>query len=146
MDYSSLRTAADIINAFRECQNAGEQIDLFEALATTYEPPVEAFVEILRNVKLEAVVALTSQAFGKIKDVDIRERSKQSEDLLAILSEQAQSGKTDLIRWSAATTIENLGFDFIAVSRYLTVEPKSIAERIVQGKIKRIEDKKKFYY
>jgi hypothetical protein len=41
MDYSSLRTAADIINAFRKCQNAGEQIDLFEALATSYDPPVE---------------------------------------------------------------------------------------------------------
>ncbi|MBD2567859.1 hypothetical protein [Anabaena lutea] len=141
MDYSSLRTAAEIINAFRECQNAGEQIDLFEALAISDPPPVEAFVEILKNIKLEAVVALTIQAFGKIKDADTRERLKQSDDLLAILSEQAQSGKTDLICWSAATTIENLKFDFIAVSRHLTVEPKSLAEKIVQGKIKRIGDK-----
>ncbi|WP_016950753.1 hypothetical protein [Anabaena sp. PCC 7108] len=141
MDYSSLRTAADIINAFPKCQNAGEQIDLFEALATSDGPPVEAFVEILRNIKLEAVVALTSQAFGKITDVDTRERLKQSDDLLAILSEQAKSGQTELIRWSAATTIVNLGFDFIAVSQHLTVEPKNIADRIIQSKLKRLEDK-----
>ncbi|MGM3305992.1 hypothetical protein ACSQ6I_08425 [Anabaena sp. WFMT] len=39
----------------------------------------------MRNVKLEAVIALTIQAFGKIKDTDIRERLKQSDDLLAKL-------------------------------------------------------------
>jgi archaellum component FlaC len=141
MNYSSLRTAADIMDAFQKCQNAGERIDLFEALATSDEPPVEAFVEILRNVKLEAVIALTIQAFGKITDADIGERLKQSDDLLAILSEQAQSGRTDLIRWSAATTIVNIGFDFIAVSQHLTVEPKSIADRIMQAKLRRLEDK-----
>jgi hypothetical protein len=95
MDYSSLRTAANIIDAFHNCQNAGEQMDLFEALATSYEPPVEAFAEILRGVKLEPLIVLTIQAFGKIKDADIREILKQSDDLLTILSEQAQSGETD---------------------------------------------------
>ena len=136
MDYSSLITARDIMNAFEQCQNAGEQIDLFEALATSYEPPTGAFVEILTNIKLERLIVLTIDAFGKIKDADIRERLKQSEDLLAILSEQAQSGKTDSIRLSAARTIVTLGFDYIAVSRYFSEDPQQIADRIMRDKSK----------
>jgi hypothetical protein len=136
MDYSSLKTASDIITAFRECQNAGEQIDLFEALATSYEPPVSAFVEILRGVKLEPLIVLTIQAFGKIKDVDIRERLQQSDNLLTILSEKAQSGETDSIRLSAAKTVINLEFDFIAISRYFREDPKKIADRIMRDKSK----------
>jgi hypothetical protein len=140
MDYSSLKTTADIIYACQECQNAGEQIDLFEALATSNAPPVGAFFEILKTVKFEVELALTIQAFGKITDRVIRENLKQSNNLLAILSEQAKSGQTDLIRWSAATTIENLGFDLIAVSRQ--VEPKKIADRIMRDKLNRLDDKK----
>jgi len=136
MDYSSLRTAAEIITAFHKCQNAGEQIDLFEALATSDDPPVPAFVEILRGVKLEPLIVLTIDAFGKIKDTDNREILKQSEDLLAILSEQAKSGETDSIRLSAAKTVVNLGFDFIALSRYFREDPKKIADRITRDKLK----------
>ncbi|MBK1990323.1 hypothetical protein A0J48_022830, partial [Sphaerospermopsis aphanizomenoides BCCUSP55] len=95
----------------------------------------------MEEIKLEKVVALTIQAFGKITDGDIRERLKQSDDLLTMLSQQAQSGQTDLIRWSAATTIVNIGFDFIVVSQHLTVEPKNIAEKIVQSKIKKFSDR-----
>ena len=136
MDYSSLRTAAEIITAFHKCQNAGEQIDLFEALATSDDPPVEAFERILSEVILEPLIVLTIQAFGKIKDADIREILKQSDDLLTILSEQAQSGETDSIRLSAAKTVVNLGFDFIAISRYFREDPKKIADRIMRDKSK----------
>lgn len=142
MDYSSLRTAAEIITAFHKCQNAGEQIDLFEALATSDEPPISAFLKILEEVKLERLIVLTIDAFGKIKDADTRERSQQSEDLLAILSEKAQSGETDSIRLSAAKTVVNLGFDFIALSRYFREDPKKIADRITRDKLK---EKSLFY-
>ncbi|MBS9393522.1 MAG: hypothetical protein HEQ29_10360 [Dolichospermum sp. LBC05a] len=136
MDYSSLRTAAEIITAFHKCQNAGEQIDLFEALATSDDPPVEAFERILREVILEPLIVLTIQAFGKIKDADIREILKQSDHLLTILSEQSQSGETDSIRLSAAKTVINLEFDFIAISRYFREDPKKIADRIMRDKSK----------
>jgi hypothetical protein len=140
MNCTNLNTAAEILEAFRACKNPGEEIELFECLATRPDPPVGAFVDILRSIKLEAVLALTIQAFGKITDADIKARLKESEDLLTILSQQAQSGSSDLIRWSAATTIDNLGFDFIAVSQYLTEEPKKIAEKIVQSKVKRFAE------
>lgn len=140
MNCSNLNTAAEILEAFRACNNPGEEIELFECLADRSDPPVGAFVDILRSIKLEAVLALATQAFGKIKDANIKAQLKGSQDLLTILSQQAQSGSSDLIRWSAATTIDNLGFDFIAVCQYLSEEPKTISEKIVQSKVKRFSE------
>jgi hypothetical protein len=142
MNCINLNTAAEILEAFRACKNPGEEIELFESLATRPDPkpPVGAFLDILSSIKLETVLALTIQAFGKITNADIKVRLKESQGLLTILSQQAQSGSNDLIRWSAAMTIDNLGLDFITVSQYLTEEPKKIAEKIVQSKVKRFAD------
>lgn len=140
MDCTNLHTAAEVLEAFRACNDVGEEIELFECLATRPEPPLEAFAEILKNIHLEPVLALTIQAFGKITNTDIKARLKQSDDLLEMLSRKAQSGSTDLIRWAAATAIEEVGFDFIAVSRYLSQEPKKIAAKINELKIKRFAD------
>ena len=140
MNYCEIDTAADILKAFKGCANAGEEIQLFESLAEREHPPTDAFVAILREIKLEAALALAIQAFGKIKDDRIKADLKDSPDLLAMLCEQAKSGATDLIRWSAATTIEQIGFDFIAVSRHLTEEPEAIIQRIVQSKVRVLTD------
>jgi S1 RNA binding domain len=135
MNYLEIDTAEQLLNAFKQCQNAGEEIQLFESLAERENPPLDAFVEILRKIKLETVLALSIQAFGKITNDDVKARLKSSEDLLVLLCEQAKSGATDLIRWSAATTIENVGFSFIDVCQYLTEEPTGIIQRIVQPKV-----------
>jgi hypothetical protein len=135
MDCQEIDTAADILDAFKACQNAGEEIQLFESLAEREQPPVDAFVEILRKIKLETVLALAIQAFGKITNDDVKATLKGSDDLLVMLCEQAKSGATDLIRWSAATTIEKVGFSFIDVSQYFTEEPNVIIQRIVQPKV-----------
>jgi hypothetical protein len=140
MNCDNINTAEEILTAFQRCGNAGEEIELFETLAWRDEPPVEAFVEIVRKIKLETVLALAIQAFGNIKNPDIKENLKKSDDLLAMLCEQAKSGATDLIRWSAATAIENVGFGFISVSQYLTEEPSGIIQRIVQSKVKVLMD------
>ncbi|MCC3437905.1 MAG: hypothetical protein EAZ39_24895 [Oscillatoriales cyanobacterium] len=140
MNCINLNTPAEIIEAFRACNNPGEKIELFECLATRSDPPIDAFLQILEGVKLEEIVALTILAFGKITDGDIKARLKESSELLSVLSQQAQSGATDLIRWAAATTIETVGFDFITVSQHLSEEPRKIAEKIVQSKIRRFSD------
>ncbi len=140
MNCTDINTAAEIIEAFRVCKNPGEQIELFECLATRSDPPVESFLQILAGVKLEVVVVLTIQAFGKITDADTKVRLKESDGLLTILSQYAQSGATDLIRWMAATTINIVGFDFIQVSLHLTEEPRKIAEKILQSKVRRFAD------
>lgn len=135
-----MNTAVDILNAFRACKNSGEQIDLFESLAISPEPPIEAFVEILKNIRLEAVLLLAIQAFAKVTDPELRSRLKGSNDLLELLSKQAQSGSTDIICWAAARTIEDLEFDFVAVSQYLSEEPKAITQKILQSKLDRFTD------
>lgn len=140
MDYREIDTAAEILAAFKGCANAGEEIQLFESLAERENPPVGEFVTILKEIKLETALALAIQAFGKITDDEIKAGLKVSGDLLGMLCEQAKSGSTDLIRWSAATTIEKIGFDFIAVSRHLTEEPEVIIQRIVQSKVRVLTD------
>lgn len=137
MNGKTLNSVAEILEAFSACKNAGEEIDLFECLANRPEVPIVAFIEILQKSKQESLLALTLQAFGNITDADVKQQLKQSDDLLIMLSEQARSGSTDLIRWAAATTIEKLGFDLTTVFQYLTEEPGSIAEKIMQSKMKR---------
>ena len=139
-DRKSETTVADILQAFKGCENAGEEIWLFESLAERDEPPIDAFVEILKNIKLETVLALAIQAFGKIRNDEVKARLKESDVLLELLSDRAKFGSSDLIKWSAATVIERIGFDFIAVSRYLTEEPEAIVQRIVQSKVRLLAD------
>jgi hypothetical protein len=140
MNYDNLHTTAEILEAFQGCRDAGEEIDLFEALAWRDEPPVEAFIEIVRKIKLEPVLALVTQALGWVKNEDVLQRLKKSEELLEILSNLTKSGATDLIRWSAAKSIIAIGFDFISVSQHLTEMPSVTVERIVNSKKKVIVD------
>jgi hypothetical protein len=130
MNYDNLHTTAEILEAFQGCRDAGEEIDLFEALAWRDEPPVEAFIEIVRKIKLEPVLALAIQALGWVKNVEVLERLKKSDELLEILSNSAQSGATDLIQWSAAKSIIAISYDFVEVSQYLTETPQNIMRKI----------------
>jgi hypothetical protein len=130
MNEDRLNTTAEILDAFQGCRDAGEEIDLFEALAWRDEPPIDAFIEIVRKIKLEPVLALATQALGWVEDAEILERLKKSDELLEILSNLAKSGATDLIRWSAAKSIIAIGFDFISVSQHLTEMPGDIIEKM----------------
>ena len=131
MNYDGIETSAEILSAFQQCQNAGEEIDLFEELAQRSEPPIAAFVEILQKIKLEPVLALAIQAVGWVKTPEVIDRLRQSDDLLEMLCEKAKSGATDLIKWSAAKTIIAVGFEFMAVSQYLTETPEQIIESAI---------------
>ncbi|WP_293285424.1 WD40 repeat domain-containing protein [Microcoleus sp. PH2017_40_RAT_O_B] len=134
MDYNNINTAAEILNAFRACNNNPEnEIELFERLATRPEPPLDAFIDILRAIKLETLLALTIQAFGKITHPETKARIQESQELLELLSQKAESGSSDLIQWSAASAIEDIGFDFLMVAQYLSQDPKNIIERIVKS-------------
>jgi hypothetical protein len=135
MNYDNLHTTSEILEAFQGCRDAGEEIDLFEALAWRDEPPVEAFIEIVRKIKLEPVLALATQALGWVKNAEVLERLKKSDELLEILSNLAMSGATDLIRWSAAKSIIAIGFDFISVAQYLVETPQLIIGKTQRLKI-----------
>jgi hypothetical protein len=131
MSYEEVKTASDILEAFRKCKNPGEEIDLFESLATRTEAPIEAFQEILQTVKIEAVLALTIRAFGLVTIPELKTQLKQNDKLLAMLSDRSKSGPSDLIRWSAAKTIDKIGFGFLAISQHLAEEPFQIFYQIL---------------
>ena len=129
----------EILQEFRNCNNPGEQIELFETLATSAEPPIDAFYEILQSIKLEILIVLAIQAFTKVS-VGQRDNLKENEDLLLLLSKQAQSGQTDLTKWSAATAIKEIGYDFMAVSQCMSEDVDKTIEKIVQQKFERFKD------
>ncbi len=135
MNYDNLHTTAEIMNAFEGCWDAGEEIDLFEALAWRDEPPIDAFIEIVRKIKLEPVLALATQALGWVKNVEVLERLKKSDELLEILSNLAKSGATDLIKWSAAKSIIAIGFDFVSVAQHLVETPQLIVGKTQRFKV-----------
>jgi hypothetical protein len=140
MSYEEVKTASDILEAFRKCKNPGEEIDLFESLATRTEAPIEAFQEILQTVKIEAVLALTIRAFGLVTIPELKTQLKQNDKLLAMLSDRSKSGPSDLIRWSAAKTIDKIGFGFLAISQHLAEEPFQIFYQILASKQKILID------
>jgi hypothetical protein len=140
MNYAELNTASDILEAFDNCNNAGEEIELFEYLATRPNPPVGAFVSILNEVQLEPVLVLTIKAFGMITDRDLKELWQQNDVVLKLLSEKAKSGASDLIRWTAAVAIDAIGFGIVKISQHLPEKPVKIAERIVESKRKILID------
>jgi hypothetical protein len=60
--------------------------------------------------------ALAIQAFGKVRDLHLNSDivagiGDFSKNLLTVLEQEARSGATPLIRWSAAVTIKSIGLD-----------------------------------
>jgi len=141
----NINTAAEILNAFREYDSLREKVELFNSLATRPDPPIEAFVELVKAIKLETVLALTILAFGKIASPEIKSQLKESTDLLELLSQKIESGSSDLIQWSAATAIEEIGFDFLLVSQYLSEDPKTIIDNLLERREKDLSDKNKLW-
>jgi hypothetical protein len=140
MNYENLSTAADILEAFRVCKNPGEEIELFECLATRAEPPVAALLEILEKVKLEAALILAIKSFGLISNGEIKAELKQNNELLGMLIDRVKNGTSDLIRWAAVVTIDKIGFSFLDISQHFAEEPFHIADKILESKRKIIID------
>jgi hypothetical protein len=140
MNCENITTASDILEAFRVCKNPGEEIELFECLATRADPPVAAFLEILEKVKLEAALVLTIEAFALINNAEIKAELKQNNELLGMLSDRAKTGASNLIRWAATVTIDKIGFSFLGISQHFVEEPFQVADKILESKRKLLID------
>jgi hypothetical protein len=140
MNCENITTASDILEAFRVCKNPGEEIELFECLATRTDPPVAAFLEILEKVKLEAALILAIEAFGLISNGEVKAELKQNNELLGMLIDRVKNGTSDLIRWSAIVTIDKIGFGFLDISQHFAEEPFHIGDKILESKRKILID------
>ncbi|WP_293336629.1 HEAT repeat domain-containing protein [Microcoleus sp. CAWBG58] len=138
MQYNDITTREEILRAFGACHTPGKKLELFKLLATRPDPPTRAFFDLLTN-KNNHILALAIQAFGQLDDC-FKSESKESRRLAKSLSELAQSGQSDLVRWAAAQTIESIGFDLALYSEHLSGEPNQIANKIVQTKLKILTD------
>lgn len=135
-----LNTAAEILTAFGRCnQQPDQEILLFLSLAKRSHPPIDALIELLRNVKLEVVLALAIQALSDVDAIQ-KDKLKASEELLALLSDFVKSHSSYLVRWAAADTILDLDFEFFLISKYLTEAPKSTLNNIFGTQVKRLEN------
>lgn len=131
MDCTNINTPTEILNAFRACNNNPiQEVALFQCLATRPVPPVAALVELARKIRLEVALALSIQALAQILNPEIKAKLNKSTQLLKLLAREAESGESDLIRWSAATAIDDIGFEFFSVAQYLAEDPKNIAINI----------------
>ncbi|MTJ10488.1 hypothetical protein, partial [Anabaena sp. UHCC 0204] len=141
MYYSHINTPAEILDAFNSCKYPGEQLDLFEGLAMRSDPPISAFWEILKGIKLEPILALTIQAFGKISDIKVKTQLQNSRDLLDILGQFSKFGSSDLIRWSATKAISQIGFSFLIVSQVMQEKPEVLCQELEKRIVQQLEQK-----
>ena len=62
MNYNSIKTAQEILNAFHLCEEDTElQLELFEKLATRHSPPIQELFDLFKIIKLELLLALIIQ-------------------------------------------------------------------------------------
>jgi len=134
MDYNSINTAREILTAFQACQIPGDKLELFKCLATRNNPPYLEFLDLMKKNKNNDILALSILSLGQLDD-DIKSTCKNSNDFLKTLTDLAQLGSNDLVRWAAATTIESIGYDFAKYSEYLSESPKNIADKILEAKL-----------
>ncbi|MDB9494912.1 HEAT repeat domain-containing protein [Spirulina major CS-329] len=147
-----LNNAQDLINAFYGLSNAGDQVELFFAVAESR--PGNAFpwfVTILKNRAEPPLRALALQGLGHITDEPTRAditsgQSDYSIALLHLLAEEIRGSKAqsnDLTRWAAAWAIEQLRFsrDLLAhvEGGALTEPPERIRREIVDRKLDEME-------
>lgn len=96
--------------------------------------------------------ALALQAFGKVRDLQLKSEivtgiDDFSKNLLVVLEEEARSGATPLIRWSAAVTIKSIWSDEECEKESngyhgdLKINPSEIELRIAEEQIKLLAKK-----
>ena len=128
--------AEKVIEELGYYQSPGDQMEFFNRLTVELSYPINVFCELLEKVKPEIILALSIQAIKKIA-LEQQAQLQTNQQLLSLLSNLAQSGETDLIRWAAATAIEEIGFSPAKVFQYLAQKPKYIADKIIQEQLKR---------
>lgn len=144
---NSISTAADLISIFNSRANAGDQIEIFLALAEGQpETAITCFSTVVRNVIIQPIKALALQGFGKIpqpyKQALALCASKEDQELLKLLCNEIKNRSSELTAWAAAEALKEIGFSPDNIHHpqggNLPEPPRRIQNEILDQKIQEI--------
>jgi len=143
----SVKTAADMSLIFNSRANAGDQVEMFLAIAEGQpETALTAFSTVVRNLTSPPIKALALQGFGKIaqpyKQALASCASKESQELLKLLCDVIKSRSSDLTAWAAAEAIKEMGFSLDNIQHpqggNLPEPPRRLQNEILERKIQEL--------
>jgi hypothetical protein len=144
---TSISTAADLSSIFNSRANAGDQIEMFLAIAEGQpETAITSFSTVVRNLTSPPIKALALQGFGKIsqpyKQALALCASKESQELLKLLCNEIENRSSDLTTWAAAAALKETGFSLDNIQHpqggNLSEPPRRIQNEILDRKIQEI--------
>lgn len=144
---TSVSTAADLSSIFNSRANAGDQIEMFLAIAEGQpETAITSFSTVVRNLTSPPIKALALQGFGKIsqpyKQALALCASKESQELLKLLCSEVRNRSSDLTTWAAAEALKEMGFSLDNIQHpqggNLPEPPRRIQNEILDQKIQEI--------
>jgi hypothetical protein len=143
----SIKSAADMSLIFNSRANAGDQVELFLAIAEGQpETALTTFSTVVRNLSSPPINALALQGFGKIaqpyRQALASCASKESQELLKLLCDVIKSRSSDLTAWAAAEAIKEMGFSLDNIQHpqggNLPEPPRRLQNEILDRKIQNI--------
>lgn len=144
----SINNAADLRLSFDQQANAGDQVEMFFAMAEG-DPVIAliSFIPIVKNYTSSPIKSLAIQGLGKIANSYRQElascASQESQELLKLLCDEIKSSSSDLIAWAAAEALQKIGFLPENIQHReggnLSEPPLRIQNEIVDRKIREID-------
>lgn len=150
---TSISSAADLSFIFNSRANAGDQIEIFLAIAEGQtETAITSFSTVVRNLTSPPIKALALQGFGKIsqpyKQALASCASKESQELLKLLCGEIRNRSNDLTTWAAAEALKEIGFSLDNIQHpqggNLSEPPRRIQNEILDQKIQEINRIQRF--
>ena len=144
---TSISTAADLSFTFNSRTNAGDQIEMFFAIAEGQpEIAITSFSTVIRNLTSHPIRALALQGFGKISQPYKQHlalcASKESQELLRLLCNEIRNRSSDLTAWAAAEALREMEFFLENIQNSqggnLSEPPRRIQNEILDQKIQEI--------
>lgn len=147
LQQTPVNNAADLSSIFNSWANAGEQIEMFLAIAEGQpEKAITSFSTVVSNLTSPPIKASALQEFGKIsqpyKQALASCTSKESQELLKLLCGEIRSRSSDLTAWAAAEALKEMGFSLNNIQHpqggNLSEPPRRIQNEILDRKIQEI--------
>jgi hypothetical protein len=144
---TSVSTAADLSSIFNSRANAGDQIEMFLAIAEGQpDTAITSFSTVVRNLTSPPIKALALQGFGRIsqpyKQALALCASKESQELLKLLCNEIRNRSSALTTWAAAEALREMGFPLDNIQHpqggNLSETPRRIQNEVLEHKIQEI--------